>query len=78
MKQLFKKSFITNHPILWAFIVFIGVEISFFIIDKEEYLTDFRSDKMLFFIVLIFKLLIFVLLAFGLRKFSDVKLNGQN
>ena len=76
MKHVFKKSFTTNYPFIWAFVVFIGVEFSFFIFDRAGYLSNFKEEKLLFIIALLVKLLIFILLAFGFKKFSDIKLNS--
>ena len=62
MSLLFKKRFLVDYPLLWAFIVFLLVEISWMIIEGGDYFERAINFPIKFALTMLVKLLIFILL----------------
>lgn len=73
MSLLFKKRFLVDYPLMWAFIVFLLVEISLIIIEGGDYFERAIDFPIKFAFTMIVKLLIFVLLAFGYARYAGKK-----
>jgi hypothetical protein len=69
--KLFSNRFLIDHPLLWAILVFVFVEITYLVIDYAKYLEKINENLFKYFLVLFIKFAIFVLLVFMYKKFFN-------
>jgi len=69
--KLFSNRFLIDHPLLWAILVFVFVEITYLVIDYAKYIEKINENLFKYILVLFIKFVIFILLAFIYKKFFN-------
>jgi len=69
--KLFSNRFLIDHPLLWAILVFVFVEITYLVIDYAKYIEKINENLFKYILVLFIKFVILILLAFIYKKFFN-------